>query len=258
MEEFDAVEALKLIKKILETNEVEFWLESGTLLGAIREGAFIKWDYDIDLGTWDTYMPKMKKLNKEFCEHGYETYFSVYHNVMMIRKGEIDVQLVFWRLKEDEVIAPLRYIENKIGFVLASLNWIVLFSHSGKLNKETFNSSMKIIKFIGSKMTDLIPEFLKLKTASFLNTLASKTGNRRGLVVTPSKYFLSLENTKFYDMDFLIPQNSEEYLAYYYGDNWQIPQKKWIYVREDKKIISKTEHVGRTWNYKKFGRKFET
>lgn len=257
MEEATAINALKLIKKILDDNEVEFWLESGALLGAIRERAFIKWDYDIDLGTWDTYMPKMKKLNKEFCKHGYETYHSVYHNVMMIRKGEIDVQLVFWRLKGEEAIAPLRYIENKIGFVLASLNWMLLFSHSGKLNKEMLNSSTKIIKFINSKVTDLIPEFLKIKTAHFLNKLASRTGNRRGLVVTPSKFFLNLEMNKFYDMDILFPLDSKDYLAYYYGEDWQIPQKKWNYVRKDKKIISKTEHVGKTWIYEKFERKFE-
>ncbi len=257
MEETEALEALKQLKGILDENGIEFWLESGTLLGAIREGGFIKWDYDIDIGTWDINLPKMKKLNRAFCELGYETYYSVYHNVMMIRKGEIDIQLVFWRLDGDRAIAPLRYIENKIGFILASLSWMLLFSRSGKLNEETLNSFSKIIKYCGSKISDLFPQCFKLGMASFLNNLAVKTKNRRGLVVTPSKYFLNLEKKKFYDMDFLFPVEAEQYLAYYYGEDWRTPKKDWNYVREDKKLISKTEHIGEKWEYRKFKNKLE-
>ena len=257
MEEKEALLALQQLKEILDEHSIEFWLESGTLLGAIREGCFIKWDYDMDFGTWDINLSKMKKLNKAFCKLGYETYYSVYHNLMMIRKGEIDIQLVFWRLDGDRVIAPLRYIENRIGFFLASVNWMLLFSRSGKLNKETFNSFSKIIKYCGTKVTDLLPQSFKLKIASFLNKLAVKTGNRRGLVVIPSKYFLNLEKKQFYKMDFLFPEEAEEYLVYYYGDDWRTPKKDWNYIREDKKLISKTEQVGENWVYRKFKNKFD-
>lgn len=35
-----------------QDSNVEFWLEFGTLLGAIREGGFISHDFDIDLAAW--------------------------------------------------------------------------------------------------------------------------------------------------------------------------------------------------------------
>ena len=39
------------LKELLDKNNISFWLQSGTLLGAYRDNNFIKWDNaDIDLG----------------------------------------------------------------------------------------------------------------------------------------------------------------------------------------------------------------
>lgn len=37
------------IKKILESNNIEYFLSGGTLLGAVREKNFIRWDWDVSL-----------------------------------------------------------------------------------------------------------------------------------------------------------------------------------------------------------------
>lgn len=47
--------ALKDLKYILESNNIPFFLISGTLLGCIREGKLLGHDKDIDVGVWDTY-----------------------------------------------------------------------------------------------------------------------------------------------------------------------------------------------------------
>ncbi|CAJ0920860.1 unnamed protein product [Ranitomeya imitator] len=45
------VTALHVIK-VLEANNVRYWLEGGSLLGAARHGDIIPWDYDVDLGIY--------------------------------------------------------------------------------------------------------------------------------------------------------------------------------------------------------------
>ena len=50
-------------------------------------------------------------------------------------------------------------------------------------------------------------------------------------------------------MIFKVPSESEAYLAYYYGEDWRIPKKNWVYVRKDRKLISKTERIGKKWHY---------
>lgn len=43
-------ECLELIKEVLDKENIEFWLDYGTLLGAMREKDFIAHDLDLDIG----------------------------------------------------------------------------------------------------------------------------------------------------------------------------------------------------------------
>lgn len=56
------VEMLKFIDKICSDNDIDYWIDSGTLLGAVRHEGFIPWDDDMDVVmTWKDYK-KFKKL----------------------------------------------------------------------------------------------------------------------------------------------------------------------------------------------------
>jgi hypothetical protein len=40
---------LKILKEYLDSSGIEYHLEGGTLLGLVRDGEFLEWDYDIDI-----------------------------------------------------------------------------------------------------------------------------------------------------------------------------------------------------------------
>ncbi len=48
--EAKAVMLLEKIADLLEKDGNEYWLDGGTLLGAVRDGKLIPWDHDLDLG----------------------------------------------------------------------------------------------------------------------------------------------------------------------------------------------------------------
>lgn len=59
------------IDRICRENEIDYWLDSGSLLGAVRHGGFIPWDDDLDVGMFrDDYERFIKiaesKLSDDF------------------------------------------------------------------------------------------------------------------------------------------------------------------------------------------------
>ena len=63
-----AKECLETIKDTLDNNNLHFWLDYGTLLGAMREKDFIAHDLDIDLGMF--YEDQVKDVEKAFSSVG--------------------------------------------------------------------------------------------------------------------------------------------------------------------------------------------
>ena len=59
------IEILVDVVKFCNENNLIYWLDSGTLLGAIRHGGFIPWDDDIDI--------ILPKKDAKFLEKNYKS-----------------------------------------------------------------------------------------------------------------------------------------------------------------------------------------
>jgi hypothetical protein len=60
--------------KILQRNNIEYWLDKGTLLGVFRDNGLIPWEYDVDLGVMNRTCNEISKLKEEFKQVGLTAY----------------------------------------------------------------------------------------------------------------------------------------------------------------------------------------
>lgn len=66
------IELLRFVDNVCNKYDIEYWLDYGTLLGAVRHGGFIPWDDDIDLSIMrKDYEKLIEVLPKEISKHDY-------------------------------------------------------------------------------------------------------------------------------------------------------------------------------------------
>jgi phosphorylcholine metabolism protein LicD len=57
-----SIECLKLVTDEFDKNDIPYWLDYGTLLGAYRGSTLISYDYDMDIGVEIKYSDKIKSI----------------------------------------------------------------------------------------------------------------------------------------------------------------------------------------------------
>jgi hypothetical protein len=65
------VELAHFAGELLERHGITHWLDFGTLLGAVRDGEMIPWDYDVDIGMLDTQTEQLLGLSNEIEAAGH-------------------------------------------------------------------------------------------------------------------------------------------------------------------------------------------
>jgi len=78
------LDLLDYLVPVLEENQIPYWLCWGTLLGAVRNGKMIAWDYDIDLGIFHKDFDKIDGLKEKFRCEGYDLAYD--RNAQYVRK----------------------------------------------------------------------------------------------------------------------------------------------------------------------------
>lgn len=233
---------LKVVDKVCRENNIEYWLEAGTLLGAVRHKGFIPWDDDIDISVpAGSYLQLIAALDAEskvnediFLYYEHNSVPKVGAEKFATTKMMIQMQGVMSACFID--IFPARLInKNEVEKDLNIISTNQYFD-SGSATKIGVDIDKKYIK---SNFQDAFIEKEKFTRYFHYEYLPSCNYKGVGGMVKRSsmEYYLGvnsffsysdvfpLRKITFEGFEFSCPNNVENYLTTWFGDYMVLPPK---------------------------------
>lgn len=244
------LEIAKEIKRVCEENKIDYFIDGGTLLGAVRHKGFIPWDDDMDIGmTADNYDRFLRiaasKLDDRFFLQSSETDNSCAYVFSKVRLNSTHIheKVTDGRIKNDGIfvdifpfdeitqkMASSKYYMNKLHI----LGKMKMLRGGYDLNSITNNKFSKIANVLLAKfpikkeiLGRLIDKEINVKTSDETKDYyVERDGMFKGKFVFPKVWFNRYIDLLFEDTYFKAPIEYDLILKHAYGDYMQLPPEE--------------------------------
>ena len=222
--QLELLELLLAFDKICSERDVRWWLDSGSLLGAVRHKGFIPWDDDLDVCVLGSDYPKIKK-SLQNCPEPYHFQCSLKEEETRLFPRFIDKSKTFKR------------IDPHSGKEIEVHPWIdvfVLRETSLKFKKKFDPFYGRCLRRVNGSIRDGLPKslagwlgapaaFITKETALLCGKLAHKGELTHDFGVPfyslrRLEDILPLGKIEFEGLEFPAPANPDHYLRLIYGD----------------------------------------
>ena len=239
-------ELLVELDRICKKNKIEYFLDGGTLLGAVRHKGFIPWDDDLDVGMLRKDYEKFKKIITKDLDEKYffqdmdnDKNYGFPFGKLRINNTKYTERIASKTKAKDGIyidIFPFDYIDNdeaksKKDFLkVVILRMLLLLKKNYIIDADTFKKKIeKVIlkimsafvssKYLIKKINKITNKFNNQETkyvANFASPYFNK--NRFKIEWIKDKKELQFEKGKY-----MCLKNYDDYLTYVYNDYMTLP-----------------------------------
>jgi hypothetical protein len=209
--------------ELLHNHDINYWLDSGTLLGLVRDGKLMEHDRDIDISMWETEKDNLEKVFPHLRQCGYLIHpvlyrGRVYHyKVDPVNRGKRIIDINLFCDNGEYAWCPMYYFKLKNGR-----------DDSGRVTNHFTSKLLKVLRNILRRCWNLVRA--KLPFAIETSSLPWRFFLNQAIWWIPHVY---LQDTLFDEkFNAYIPLRWKDYLQFRYG-NWKIPKKDWVFYQDD-------------------------
>lgn len=209
----EQINKIAYIGEILTELGLKWWVNSGTLLGFVREGRILPWDNDVDLSCWADEIDWdhfRHRIDQEGWELSLKSWGRVVYAYKMLVPGLPDVNLQVVRRADNVAWVPVQKKTQPFPYPEKTFRWHIYARLRGRLKTL-------------SRFRHQVP---------FIEGLCSKFDLTYDTWITPASYFLHLEYFSVGEESFPVPNSTEDFLTLRYGA-WQHPVPSWDFRRDD-------------------------
>ncbi len=235
------LELLRAVDKICRSNNIQYFLSGGTMLGAVRHKGFIPWDDDIDIAMLREDYVRFKEICKTELPQKYkyqsftnrdghhyffdkitikDTYFStMYSDKFDMLKGiSMDI-FVFDKTSDKKFFQKLHFKTLMALRLLMNVRWI----NQPRKDKSYLLSKilLPILRiFSMDTYSNIYDKVLKCYEKRNTSTVLPPATDHKWRGVMPKKWFDNVIDAPFENVSSYIPTGYDNYLKIWYCENY--------------------------------------
>lgn len=235
---------LEQFDKICKENNLTYWIDYGTFLGAIRHNGFIPWDDDVDISMPRKDYEQFKKIAKDIMPDN--IFFQTkktnpeYRYYWIKLRDRNSIAMEGWERNNEGKyhmgisldIFPMDYIDSPKAYMFFK-NWFVCV-----FKNKAFNFIMRILRGL---FVLIVRKPNVIKLANWIYSGEKGKYMAKGYDCPFRTYFRTddifpLKEYNFDNVKLMGPGNHDNYLKHIYGDYMKIPNKdeivdRWHYIK---------------------------
>lgn len=235
--QLELIKMLIELKKILYSQNINFFLIGGSVLGSIRHKGFIPWDDDIDIAVYRNDFEKLENILIKSLENSTMVYYKANNEEKpdpigrLYLKKEVEKNTVTKIIDIHPIDNVPKSIYGKlIQFVMLNFYYLFLWERPAQNKGRICKLLTKIILIITPKK---LRKILKYSINNYLNSrkIGKEIINLHGIKgywkeIMPREYIGNPVLKEFEGEMFYIPEKWHEYLTFLYGDYMKLPDEK--------------------------------
>lgn len=238
------IDILDEVDRFCKQHNINYWLDCGTLLGAIRHEGFIPWDNDLDIGMlredYDKFCKMYNKFDNTYELHCYENdenfffpFAKIYNTKTVLYEPDIKGD----RLSVNIDVfaydnAPIR--EKDLKKMYKKRDFLYLCNFHYRANNEPLGNSLRKLAIkTFRKLIKLFPRrmyVMKLvdnaKKYQFIESGNIGDFTSIGTIIADKSIFSEFIERRFEGGLYPVPKRYDEWLRIVYGDYMKIPPKE--------------------------------